>query len=144
MTKAMKKGCEKGPYRTCNEACKRETSCRKLSSILFQITQKIVKSNNRNWTIKSLHLYPTAASDCYALNTDFDGNDINADEDDVNFARGAGKRASSQECQELCSSTSGCEFFTYHPNVKSCYLKTSDEGKYTIHGHVSGPKYCRK
>ena len=88
-------------------------------------------------------MYPTGVT-CYEFDTDFNGNDINSNEDDVHFARGDGRRDSAQECQQLCASTIGCEFFTYHPDRKSCFLKTSDVGRKTFYGAISGPKSCCK
>ena len=81
---------------------------------------------------------------CYEQNTNFGGYDINVQPDAENFALGSGKRNSNFECQQLCQSTEGCEFYTYDPHRNACFLKSSDRGRSQLQGIVSGPKFCGK
>ena len=86
-----------------------------------------------------LYLYLEGSIDCFEWNTNFDGNDLDSSpKKNVD---------SKHECQKLCQETTGCEFFTYDPkayNPKTCYLKTSDTGRVSLKGIVSGPKFCGK
>ena len=81
---------------------------------------------------------------CFEDNIDFRGNDINADPTDENYGRGAGKRASSNECQELCRLTEHCVFFTYKLSSSECWLKTTDSGRRSQTGAISGSKVCQQ
>ena len=85
------------------------------------------------------YLYLTGSFDCFEWNTNFNGNDL-----DLSPMKNVDSK---HECQKLCQETTGCEFFTYDPNAdnpKMCYLKTSDSGRTTRKGIVSGPKFCGK
>ena len=80
--------------------------------------------------------------DCAEHDKDFYGNDLNSDENDEDYALGAGKRDSVGQCQALCQSRDGCEFFTYKTSNKECWLKTSNSGSGYQSGAISGPKSC--
>ena len=83
--------------------------------------------------------------DCIEIDTGLPGNDINNnDSSDVNFAKGSGRQDSYQECQELCKLTEGCNFFTWQSKNENCFLKSSDAGRKTDVGSVSGTKNCGK
>ena len=92
------------------------------------------------------YLYYTEDIGCFEWDTNFNGYDINANEDDENYCAGSGKRNSKYKCQQLCQATAGCAFFTYNPQNQFCHLKTSDNGRldYRLEskGIVSGPKFC--
>ena len=74
--------------------------------------------------------------------TDFYGNDINSRRNDKDYGAGAGRRDSASQCQALCQSRIGCNFFTYKMALKECWLKTSNSGSHYQSGAISGPKFC--
>ena len=43
----------------------------------------------------------------------------------------------------MCQETEGCNVFTYRLDNKDCDLKTSDAGRETDVGAISGTKYCK-
>ena len=45
-------------------------------------------------------------------------------------------------CAQLSASTDGGLFWTFLPDSKSCYVKSSDAGKEAYQNRVSGNKYC--
>ena len=47
-----------------------------------------------------------------------------------------------QACADLCASTSGGLFWTYHTHTKKCYVKTSSSGRTTHETAVSGNREC--
>ena len=67
---------------------------------------------------------------------------MNAAANDKNYARGAGRQNSYEDCQKLCQETRGCMFFTYDSSDNDCYLKDNYTGRKSHSGAVSGPKYC--
>ena len=79
---------------------------------------------------------------CTISDTDFFGNDINSDQNDKDYAVGAGKRESASKCQALCQTRDGCNFFTYKTASKECWLKSSNSSSNFQSGAISGPKYC--
>ena len=81
---------------------------------------------------------------CLEDNIDLYGNDINSDPTDENYGSGAGRRASSNECQQLCRLTKRCAFFTYKLSSRLCWLKTTDSGRRSQKGAISGPKVCQQ
>ena len=46
------------------------------------------------------------------------------------------------QCANWCASEPGCKFWTYDSTWKTCYAKTSDSGRETDVGKVSGPVTC--
>lgn len=82
-------------------------------------------------------IFGTSVLSCtFENNTDYNGHDIQPvrrlDAKDPN------------ECCSLCTLNTICKAFTFMP-PKTCYLKTSDAGRRTMHGYVSGlvePKKC--
>ena len=49
-------------------------------------------------------------------------------------------------CQTLCMYDPDCKFWTYGVTGtwgNQCVLKTSDEGRQSLSGLISGPKFCR-
>ena len=81
---------------------------------------------------------------CYKGNIDLHGSDLNALQEDVNYARGSGRRSSAEKCQELCEATELCLFFTYDSSDNDCYLKSANLGEKSYQGAISGPKRCFK
>lgn len=79
----------------------------------------------------------TTLVDCLDKNIDYPGNDINLDN-----AKSSHKRPTALECQDLCSKTRDCQFFTWAPN-HHCYLKSSKSGKTYENAAISGPKSCK-
>ena len=78
---------------------------------------------------------------CFQYERDYEGNDINADPDDEDYGAGDGRRDSAEQCQLLCQSRPACDFFTYRPNERSCWLKTLGWTGYQT-GAISGTKFC--
>ena len=74
--------------------------------------------------------------------TDFPGNDLNSNQNDGDYAVGAGRRDSVSQCRALCQSRARCEFFTYKTASKECWLKTSNSSSAYQSGAISGPKFC--
>ena len=81
---------------------------------------------------------------CFESGIDYAGNDLNSNINDVDYARGSGRRNSTLGCQQLCQKRDACKTFTYHLNDQDCYLKTSNSGRTTVSGVISGKKYCGK
>ena len=82
------------------------------------------------------------APDCFDYDRDYEGNDINSDPNDKDYGAGAGRRNSARQCQILCQSRTECNFFTYRPSVRSCWLKNLDSGRRYETGAISGTKFC--
>ena len=81
---------------------------------------------------------------CFLYERDYEGyegSDINADPSDEDYGAGDGRRDSAEQCQRLCQSRHACEFFTYRPNDRSCWLKTLGLTRYQT-GAISGNKFC--
>ena len=89
-----------------------------------------------------LHSYCflSAFIECFEVDIDYTGNDLNHRTTDKNYARGSGSRNSASECQTLCNETPECNFFTY--NGGHCFLKWSNSGRKQYSGAISGPKQC--
>ena len=85
-----------------------------------------------------------AAPSCFQYDLDYEGSDINSDPSDLDYGAGAGRRDSARKCQILCQSRSECNFFTYRPSEKSCWLKALDSGRRHQPGAISGNKFCGK
>ena len=85
-----------------------------------------------------------SAGGCFETDYDYAGNDINADPNDKDYGRDAGKRDSPEDCQRLCQDRQDCAFFTYKERNKECWLKTSDAGRHYQErsNAISGKKYC--
>ena len=81
---------------------------------------------------------------CYKGGIDLHGSDLNALQEDVNYARGSGRRSSAEECQKLCKDTELCLFFTYDSSDSDCFLKSANLGEKAVHRAISGPKRCLK
>ena len=82
------------------------------------------------------------SDDCFERDFDYYGNDINAESGHKNYARGAGKCESAQECQRLCQETEECLVFTYKTGNKECWLKSTDSGRSYRVGDISGKNFC--
>lgn len=81
--------------------------------------------------------------ECIEQEIDYNGNDLNINKDDIDWANGPGKRDSAEKCQQLCQNRAECNFFTYVPSRKVCLLKTSDSGRLTNRAdRIAGKKYC--
>ena len=78
---------------------------------------------------------------------DFYGNDINNDPNDTGYGNGTGRQNTAMACQMLCQLRNECKFFTYIPENKACWLKSSDIGRRQspIPGlrHIFGKKFCQ-
>ena len=67
---------------------------------------------------------------CFEENVGFYGKDINNDPDDIDYIYGLGRQNSAMACQALCQSRNECNFFTYIPESRACWLKSSDKHKF--------------
>ena len=76
---------------------------------------------------------------------------INNDFNDVDYVYGDGKQNSALACQALCQIRSQCNFFTYIPENKACWLMSSNEHKFSHtktsarwhqFSYISGKKFC--
>ena len=79
---------------------------------------------------------------CFEVDRDYVGYDINSDPSHPLYGLGPGMRDSVQACQELCQMEKNCEYFTYGISMKACWLKTSDSGRKRWPVTISGKKYC--
>ena len=50
--------------------------------------------------------------------------------------------ANQEECAKLCATTVGAHFWTYHDEVKKCWVKTSNSVKVSDDRFVSGNRGC--
>ena len=76
---------------------------------------------------------------CCEPNTDYMGNDINADPDDKDYGA---RVESAVACQGLCQARRTCHFFTYNQGSGTCWLKKTDSGRtYSANG-ISGKRFC--
>ena len=84
---------------------------------------------------------------CLEQKVDFFGHDINNDPIDPDYGSSGGRQNTAIACQSLCQQRNECKFFTYIPETKACWLKTSDIGRRLspLHGtrHISGKKFCQ-
>ena len=64
--------------------------------------------------------------------TDYNGHDIKISK----------KKKNQEECAALSASTPGGHFWTWHKTSKTCFVKSSDSGKYTVGHAVSGNSEC--
>ena len=79
---------------------------------------------------------------CFEDDIDYRGYDINKHPNNAYYAKGAGKRNSAKECQQLCQQEASCKFFTHHISKKECWLKTRSSSRRQNSGSTSGPKTC--
>ena len=98
-----------------------------------------------------MHLVQTffqLLADCFEEGVAYSGIDLNADPNDLYYAKGRGTRISVKECQELCQQEPNCNFFTFktsHSGAKGvCELKGSKQVTNEKTGSISGPKTCGK
>jgi len=49
---------------------------------------------------------------------------------------------SAANCQEACANDGNCRYWTYAPSDSRCYLKSTDAGRKSRDGHISGPAVC--
>ena len=47
-----------------------------------------------------------------------------------------------QACADMCASTTGGQYWTWKVADKTCYVKSSNSGRETDIGYVSGKKEC--
>ncbi|PFH35764.1 PAN domain-containing protein [Besnoitia besnoiti] len=79
---------------------------------------------------------PAAQTDCFDLNIDYYGNDVQKVED--------GSVATANECQWLCQRQPDCYFWTYLTDRRFCYLKNFSAAGTRVPqtSAISGPKNC--
>jgi len=70
---------------------------------------------------------------CAEVGTDFVGSDLND---------GQPLTATAEECQRRCMNEQECAFWTFNTRWNSCYLKSSDSGRYRNDERISGAKHC--
>merc|ERR1719430_2822217 len=64
--------------------------------------------------------------------TDYNGHDIKMSK----------KKKNQQECADFSASTPGGHFWTWHKTSKTCFVKSSNSGKYAVGHAVSGNIGC--
>ena len=64
--------------------------------------------------------------------TDYNGHDIKMSK----------KKKNQQECADFSASTPGGHFWTWHKTSKTCFVKSSNSGKYAVGHAVSGTREC--
>ena len=82
-------------------------------------------------------------ADCVENDTHFSTNDLDPRHNHENNEIGGGQCDSVEQCQHLCRrSTKDCNFFTYDPIKKYCWLRKSNVGRRRKPGNISGTKFC--
>ena len=67
---------------------------------------------------------------CFEQNTDFLGNDVG------NWTATSDKN----DCQKECQNYGSCNYWTYNTIDGKCHMKSSDSGRKSLNGAISGPK----
>jgi len=66
-------------------------------------------------------------------NVDYSGHDLNLD-----TGRNVDRKENAVDCRELCNSNPQCRYFTWKKHSKECWLKTSNIGRHSQSGSISG------
>ena len=75
---------------------------------------------------------------------EYSGDYLNDQPNDKDYGRVGGRRASVQECQQLCQLRKRCTVFTYKHISRQCWLKARATGRKFQTGAISGKQRCTR